>query len=53
MQVKRNIGRLIETFYIQAASEDIDMEFENTKHTRNKLESKKKSYEEEKKTNNE
>ncbi|MDG7057517.1 MAG: hypothetical protein LKM43_05250 [Wolbachia endosymbiont of Penenirmus auritus] len=41
MQVKRSIDRLIETLYSQAASEDIDAEFETTKHTRDKSESKK------------
>ncbi|MCA4773977.1 hypothetical protein [Wolbachia endosymbiont of Mansonella perstans] len=41
MQVKRSIDRLIETLYSQAASEDIDVEFGATKHTRDKSESKK------------
>ncbi|MDM8334801.1 hypothetical protein [Wolbachia pipientis] len=41
MQVKRSIDRLIETLYSQAASEDIDAEFETTKHTRDKSESMK------------
>ncbi|NSM56270.1 hypothetical protein HET73_01210 [Wolbachia endosymbiont of Atemnus politus] len=49
MQVKRSIDRLIETLYSQAASEDIDAEFETTKHTRNKLESKKRVMEKRKK----
>ncbi|MFP3036319.1 MAG: hypothetical protein ACEY3A_05050 [Wolbachia sp.] len=40
MQVKRSIDRLVETLYSQAASEDIDVEFETTKHTRNKSEFK-------------
>ncbi|WP_395463664.1 hypothetical protein [Wolbachia endosymbiont of Cantharis cryptica] len=39
MQIKRSIDRLIETLYSQAASEDIDAEFETTKHTRDKSES--------------
>ncbi|MBD0391161.1 hypothetical protein IC220_01630 [Wolbachia endosymbiont of Pentalonia nigronervosa] len=33
MQVKRSIDRLIETLYSQAASEDINVELETTKHT--------------------
>ncbi|KDB19195.1 hypothetical protein wGmm_0582 [Wolbachia endosymbiont of Glossina morsitans morsitans] len=41
MQIKRSIDRLIETLYSQAASEDIDAEFETTKHTRDKSESMK------------
>ncbi|QOD38215.1 hypothetical protein [Candidatus Wolbachia massiliensis] len=41
MQVKRSIDRLIETLYSQAASEDIDVELETTKHTRDKSESMK------------
>lgn len=36
MQVKRSIDRLIETLYSQAASEDINVELETTKHTRDK-----------------
>lgn len=49
MQVKRSIDRLIETLYSQAASEDIDAEFETTKHTRDKSESKKRVMEKRKK----
>ncbi|WP_341819590.1 hypothetical protein [Wolbachia endosymbiont (group A) of Brachyopa scutellaris] len=41
MQIKRSIDRLIETLYSQADSEDIDAEFETTKHTRDKSESMK------------
>ncbi|MGL9762604.1 MAG: hypothetical protein ACR5LB_10890, partial [Wolbachia sp.] len=41
MQVKRSIDMLIETLYSQAAYEDIDVELEPTKHTRDKSESKK------------
>lgn len=36
MQVKRSIDRLIETLYSQAASEDINVELETTKYTRDK-----------------
>lgn len=49
MQVKRSIDRLIETLYSQAASEDIDVELETTKHTRDKSESKKRVLEKRKK----
>lgn len=49
MQVKRSIDRLIETLYSQAASEDIDAEFETTKQTRDKSESKKRVLEKRKK----
>lgn len=49
MQVKRSIDRLIETLYSQAASEDIDAEFETTKQTRDKSESKKRVMEKRKK----
>ena len=45
MQIKRSIDRLIETLYSQAASEDIDAEFETTKHTRDKSESMKRGRE--------
>ncbi|WCR58352.1 hypothetical protein [Wolbachia endosymbiont of Ctenocephalides felis wCfeJ] len=49
MQVKRSIDRLIETLYSQAASEDIDAEFETTKHTRDRSESMKRVAEKRKK----
>jgi hypothetical protein len=39
MEIKRSIDRLIETLYSQAASEDIDIELETTKHTSDKLNS--------------
>ncbi|WP_246210002.1 hypothetical protein [Wolbachia endosymbiont of Atemnus politus] len=49
MQVKRSIDRLIETLYSQSASKNIDTELETTKHSRDKLESKKRVMEKRKK----